>query len=138
MQQINDMGIVYDMLYSGGNIIDDESKSYRINDNLAKLYMCKTTHAYVISDQVYDIVLDSYKNINWDNPWNWTHHNEHRFNIDKWYTNNIQKRGNTYGIYPCLADQRSSFSDLLGRVSSFSMFERYNHIVETFKKNDKL
>tara|TARA_R110002012_G_scaffold125823_2_gene277497 strand:- start:5114 stop:5797 length:684 start_codon:yes stop_codon:yes gene_type:complete len=136
MQQIDKNNIPYDMLYLGGNLVGDENLAYRIDENLAKLHTCKTTASYVINSSAYDYILDTYDNIDWKDPWNWSQQNEGRYNIDKWYSNSLQSRNKTYGVYPCLAEQRDSFSDLMGRMSIFSMYEKWNRILE--KKNDKL
>ena len=136
MEQVEKNNIPYDMVYLGGNIVGDESLSYRIDSNLGKLHQCKTTHAYIINSRAYDYIINTYDNINWNDPWNWSQANESRYNIDKWYTTSLQDRNQTYGIYPCLAEQRDSFSDLMGRMSIFSMYERWNKILE--EKNDKL
>ena len=61
-------------------------------------------------------------------------HNPNRYNIDKWYTDNLQRRNKTYGVYPCLAEQRDSFSDLMNTMSIFSMYEKYNRILEKVNK----
>ena len=126
----------YDMLYLGGNLVGDENLAYRIDENLAKLHACKTTASYVIHSSAYDYILDTYDNIDWKDPWNWSQQNEGRYNIDKWYATSLQSRNKTYGVYPCLAEQRDSFSDLMGKMNIFSMYEKWNRILE--KKNDKL
>jgi len=136
MQQIEKNNIQYDMLYLGGNLVGDENLTYRIDENLAKLHACKTTASYVIHSSAYDYILDIYDNIDWKDPWNWSQQNEGRYNIDKWYATSLQSRNKTYGVYPCLAEQRDSFSDLMGKMSIFSMYEKWNRILE--KKNDKL
>ena len=124
------------MIYLGGNLVGDESLAYRIDNNLAKLNQCKTTQSYILHSSAYDYILDAYDNINWTDPWNWSQNNENRYNIDKWYSSNLQSRNKTYGVYPCVAEQRDSFSDLMGKMSIFSMYEKWNRILE--KKNDKL
>ena len=134
MKQIDKHNIDYDMLYLGGNIVGDESFSYRIDDNLASIYMCKTTHAYAIGSSAYDYIIDAYDNLDWDNNWNWSNSNPNRYNIDKWYNDNLQRRNKTYGVYPCLAEQRDSFSDLMNTMSIFSMYDKYNRILEKVNK----
>ena len=134
MKQIEKHDIDYDMLYLGGNVVGDESLSYRIDDNLASIHMCKTTHAYAIGSSAYDYIIDAYDNLDWDDDWNWSQSNPNRYNIDKWYTDNLQRRNKTYGVYPCLAEQRDSFSDLMNTMSIFSMYEKYNRILEKVNK----
>ena len=136
LQQLKDRNITYDMFYLGGNLTGKKNMSYRIDDNLAKLDGCKTTHAYAISSAAYDYVLNAYDDLDWDNPWNWSQGNQNRFNIDKWYTMNLQSRNNTYGVYPCVADQRHSYSDLLHRVSDITMRNRYNEVLHNDLTND--
>tara|TARA_B100000131_G_scaffold51593_1_gene46238 strand:- start:1766 stop:2440 length:675 start_codon:yes stop_codon:yes gene_type:complete len=134
MEQIEKHNIEYDMLYLGGNIVGDENLSYRIDDNLAKIYMSKTTHAYAIGSTAFDYIIDVYDNIDWEDQYNWSHGNEKRYNIDKWYTDNLQRRNKTYGVYPCVAEQRDSFSDLMNTMSIFSMYEKYNRILEKVER----
>jgi glycosyl transferase family 25 len=132
MNQLKKHNINYDMFYLGGHIVGDEKLSYRIDDNLAILFACKTTHAYAIGSSAYDYILNSYDNIDWSDLHNWTQH-ENRLNIDYWYSTKLQRRNKTYGVYPCLFEQRDSFSDLMGKMSIFSMYERYNKILQNKK-----
>ena len=95
--------------------------------------MRKTTHAYVLNESIYDIIIDAYSAIDWSNNHNWSQSNPNRLNIDVWLINNIQSRGNTYGVYPCLVEQRAGFSNLVGREMYVPMAEKWNSI---FKTND--
>ena len=78
------------------------------------------------------IILDAYKDINWNDSNNWNHSNPNRMNMDTWYKN-IQKLGNTYGEYPSLAEQRPSHSDLLNGFADYNLSKVYNEILEKTK-----
>ena len=127
--QLESKNLQYDMLYLGGNLLQDTTRNFRIDSNLAKLSYCKTTHAFAISESIYDIFLNSFKNLDWSNNNNWNHNNPDRFNIDMWYVKNIQQLGNVYGVYPCLAEQRESYSDLLNANSYIPMEQTWNNLL---------
>ena len=129
MDQLNKHDKDYDMLYFGGNVPDDKSLFSRVDENLSKVGFCKTTHAYVLNSTVFDLFLDTFDNIKWDDQKNWSPSNRYRCNIDVWYINNIQSRGKTYGVYPCLFNQRSNYSDLLNRSSDFVFNEKWDRVL---------
>ncbi len=106
ISQLESKNLSYDMLYLGGNLKQDKTKNFRIDSNLAVLTFCKTTHAFAISNSIYDKFLNAYESIDWNQYRNWHHSNPNRYNIDVWYINNRQCLGNTYGVYPCIAEQR--------------------------------
>lgn len=128
--QLKNRNISYDMLYLGANLRGNEN--HLIDKNLAKIVDAKAAHAYIINSSVYDIILDTYININWADLNNWHHHNEKRMNMDVWYRN-IQKLGNVYGVYPSLAEQRSGISDLLHKDCYYNLTNVYNQILERTK-----
>jgi glycosyl transferase family 25 len=130
MDQLNKYDKEYDMLYFGGNITEEKSLFSRVDDNLSKMSMCKTTHAYVLNSSMFGLIINSFDNIDWNDNWNWSQQNQHRFNIDKWYINNIHSRGKTYGVYPCLFNQRNNFSDLLNRNSDFVFNEKWDRVLK--------
>ena len=131
--QLTNQNLVYDLLYLGGNLNPDNTINYLIDDNLAKLTYCKTTHAYAINSSVYNKFINDFKNIDWGDNNNWFHGNQNRLNIDVWLYRNFQTLGNVYGVYPCLAEQRLSFSNLLNQESYFPMKENWNKLT---KQND--
>jgi len=135
ISQLEAKNLVYDMIYLGGNLEQDTLRNYNIDSNLAKISSCKTTHAFLINESVYDVLLDSFKDINWLEKTNWHHSNPNRYNIDVWYKNNIQSLGNVYGTFPCLAEQRASYSDLLKRVNYFPMATMWDTLLGG-SKND--
>lgn len=131
--QLNNVTTECDMFYLGGNVSDNTPSNYPIDTNLVKLGYCKTTHAYVLNESIYDIIIDAYSTVDWSNNYNWSQSNPNRLNIDVWLINNIQSRGNTFGVYPCLVEQRVGFSNLVGREMYVPMAEKWNSI---FKTND--
>lgn len=126
------------MLYLGGNATHqhdghDASMPYheRISDHLYRLGGSKTTHAYIVFESLYDLIISTYESIQW-------HPNEFRgdsrMNIDFWYLSRLHHhpdKFNIYGVYPALAGQRESYSDIMGRVMYFDLFEKYNKMLET-------
>lgn len=129
MEQLLRYYNAYDMLYLGGNVPEDKSLFKRIDENLSQISICKTTHAYVISNYAFKPFLNHFDNIDWEDSWNWSQSNEQRCNIDKWYINNIHSKGRTFGVYPCLFNQRSNHSDLLHRNSDFVFSEKWDRIL---------
>jgi hypothetical protein len=119
------------MLYLGANLRGEDNRL--IDSNLALISAAKTTHAYIINSSVYDIVLDTYANCQWLDGIEWLHSNPDRLNIDIFYMRMIQSRGNTYGVYPSVADQRSSYSDLLHSNYYYNLTNTYNKILNNTK-----
>ena len=128
MRQLEYHNLQFDILYLGANLRGNENKL--IDGNLAKIVEAKAGHAYVLSSTVYDFIIDAYKDIDFDDMNNWHHHNENRMNIDVWYKN-VQALGNAYGVYPSLADQRPSYSNLEKTFCDFNISQIYNKILET-------
>jgi hypothetical protein len=91
-----------------------------IDQNLLKLNYVKTAHAYAVKSTVFDTIIAGYDNVDWNNQWNWSLSNDNRLTIDIWYVNNIQKKYNVYGIYPGLAQQRTSYSDIIYDIAGES------------------
>ena len=117
----------------------------KIDSNLYALGGCKTTHAYIIFESVYDKIISEFENIDWDDINVWQGNN--RMNIDYWYLSrlfhdgyskhdNINHRKFTpYGVYPCIAGQRESYSDIQHKTEAFiDMPKQWNQMLE--KLND--
>ena len=113
----------------------------KIDSNLYELGGCKTTHAYIIFESVYDKIINAFENINWDDHNTW--HGDNRMSIDFWYLAKIQHDGydeyadikhrqfTPYGIYPCIAGQRESYSDIQNRQEDFlDMPKRWNEMLK--------
>lgn len=102
----------FDMFYLGYHI----NKGYKHDINLLKLESGLTTHAYIINEKIYDVVIDNILKENWNNKKNLNEFEKPFFNnnlltIDKFYAEKIHdKRKNTYAIYPLLCIQRPEFS----------------------------
>ena len=79
--QLKKHNLTYDLLYLGGNLNPDNKINYLIDDNLAKLTYCKTTHSYALNSTVYDKFLNFFKNVNWSDMNNWSSSNSNRLNI---------------------------------------------------------
>lgn len=125
--QLEHAGLSYHMLYFSANLRGDQN--HLIDSNLAKIVSAKAAHAYILDNSTYDFILDAYSDINWSLDWNWTHTNPNRMNMDVWYKN-IQAYGHTYGVYPSLAEQRHSYSDLINEECYYNLSAVYNKILE--------
>ncbi len=102
----------FDMFYLGYHI----NKGYKYDINLLKLESGLTTHAYIINEKIYDIVIENILKNNWNLKENLNEFEKPFFNndlltIDKFYAKEIHdKRKNSYAIYPLLCNQRPEFS----------------------------
>ena len=130
INQLNDNKLDCDILYFSANLYGNGNSL--IDNNLAKISSAKAAHAYVVSSSVFDIILNAFKDIDWNDPYNWNPSNPNRMNMDTWYKN-IQQLGNTYGTYPSLAEQRPSHSDLLNKHVAYNLSTVYNEILEKTK-----
>ena len=128
MEQLEKNKLEYDMLYFSANLYG--AGNTLIDDNLAKIKSAKAGHAYVVSKNVYDTIIDAFRDIDWGDLNNWHHGNPNRMNMDTWYKN-IQQLGNTYGIYPSIAEQRKGLSDLINMDLYYGISEKYNKFLKT-------
>lgn len=148
-KQIKDNNIKPDFLFLGGNLTTPpDGKFYestmkyhrKIDENLYFLGGCKTTHAYIIYESAYDTIINGLDETDWDDPTEFR--GDQRKSIDFWYLSrifhegynehgNIEHRSLTpYGVYPCLADQRISYSDIQNRkLPSMGMVAKWNKLL---------
>ncbi len=144
--QIEIHNISPDFLYLGGYLTSPPDMSglkyhSKIDSNLYALGGCKTTHAYIIFESVYDKIISEFENIDWDDPNVWR--GDDRMSIDFWYlskihhdgydhTGNITQREFTpYGVYPCITGQRKSYSNIQNKKLSFlDTPSRWNNMLE--------
>ena len=96
------------MLYLGFSIVREDPYEDTGIDNLKKLIKGHTTHAYILSESFYDIVIDKIRQCYCE--------------IDICYVKMQQKYENIYGIFPCLITQRESYSDILNRNVNYKKF----------------
>lgn len=146
--QIKNNDIKPDFLFLGGRLtVPPNGKSEspmkyhkKIDENLYFLGGCKTTHAYIIYESAYDTIIDGLAGTDWNNPNEFR--GNHRKNIDYWYMSRIFHEGykefgdiehrslNPYGVYPCLADQRVSYSNIQNKMSpSFGLVSKWNKML---------
>jgi len=122
---------------SGNRYVKNDMKYHRrIDYNLYELGGCKTTHAYIVFESAYDEIINAFENINWDHPNTW--HGDYRMSIDFWYLARIHHDGyditkdlssrkfTPYGIYPCMAGQRDSYSDIQNEQSFNDLPKRWD------------
>jgi len=125
---------------SGNRYSKNDMKYHQhIDDNLYELGGCKTTHAYIIFESAYDEIINTFTDIDWDNPNTWL--GDDRMSIDFWYLTRIHHNGynitkdlssrkfTPYGIYPCIAGQRESYSDIQHNSWYFDMPERWDQML---------
>jgi GR25 family glycosyltransferase involved in LPS biosynthesis len=130
LDQLKNNNLSYDLLYFGGRITGERGAEI-VDKNLLRVFGVKTVHAYAVNERVYDFIIDSFDKINWNEPNNWLLSNKDRLSVDVWYMNKIQSKGNSYGIYPAIFQQRTSHSDLLDRVGGEELWnveESWNNV----------
>lgn len=89
----------YDLLYFSGNHLhplQDVGKKF-----LKRTSGTLTCHAYCINSKIFDFLLDDMMRVG--------------IEIDNYYINKIQSRGNCYVVQPGLVTQAPSYSDILQR-----------------------
>ena len=107
----------YDVLLIGALIKDNH---YTIlNKDLIKVNYSQCTHAYIIKNHYYDILLDNYKK---SMKLKKKYPNNHNYNIDC-YTNVLQKKDKWYCFTPILATQIDGYSD------NFNQIRNYENII---------
>jgi GR25 family glycosyltransferase involved in LPS biosynthesis len=115
----------YDMFYLGGNL--KGSSNVRVDENLVRLDNVKTTHAYAISDTIYDVFIDAIEGIDdIDNPFYWAGPekmvtNPNRYNVDYWYSQNIHPLYKVYGVFPMLCSQRAGHSNISNNFQDYQL-----------------
>jgi hypothetical protein len=71
---------------------------------------CSTTHAYLLRDSVYDLLLEKLPTAN--TIWTWV--SRHRA-IDRWYYRNLARYFNVCAVSPSVINQQGGFSDITQR-----------------------
>ena len=97
-----------DMLYLGFSIMRDNTYEDTDIANLKKMIKGHTTHAYILYESFYDIIIDNIQQCQCE--------------IDICYVKMQQKYENIYGIFPCLITQRESYSDILNRNVNYKKY----------------
>jgi hypothetical protein len=72
---------------------------------------CSTTHAYLLKQSAYDILLEKLPTA--DTIWHWI--SRHRA-IDRWYYRNLARYFNVCAVSPALINQQGGFSDITQRL----------------------
>lgn len=122
-QQMESSNIEYDMFYLGGNVKGvDNSK---IDANLVELNSVKCAHAYIITDTVYDVIIDIIEQGNINDNWSWNSQNYDRLNLDYRYYRDISPNYNVYGVWPMLAKQAEGYSDVNGGFHDYKLDEKW-------------
>lgn len=86
----------WDMLYLGGS---HRERPVKVNDHILRVTKTLTTHAYILRDTMYHLVIDNFKSF--------------RQPVDCYYAD-WQKDHHVYITNPPLAWQRGGYSDIAG------------------------
>lgn len=78
--------------------------------SLCAVYGCSTTHAYILRDSTYDLLLN--KLPDHDSIWSWI--SRHRA-VDRWYYRNLARYFKVCAVSPALINQQGGFSDITQR-----------------------
>lgn len=81
---------------------------------LARIYGCKCTHAYIVNAPLRDWLLDQLPDES--TIWNWLSVNRA---IDRWYLSTLGKYFQVLAVSPSLIRQNDDFSDIVGRVTTY-------------------
>lgn len=131
-QQIESNNLTPHMLYLGGNLNTGfERNISKIDNNLFKINGAKATHSYIIYSNLYDVILEKYKNIDINDINTWRGPN--RANIDFYYVSEIHmnKKYNIYGCYPCLTDQIFDYSNIECKMVKYDLARSWNLILSS-------
>jgi GR25 family glycosyltransferase involved in LPS biosynthesis len=81
---------------------------------LARLYGCKCTHAYIVNAPVRDWILGQLPDES--TIWSWLAVNRA---IDRWYLSTLGKHFKVLAVSPSIILQKDDFSDIVGRVTHY-------------------
>jgi GR25 family glycosyltransferase involved in LPS biosynthesis len=81
---------------------------------LARIYGCKCTHAYIVNAPLRDWLLDQLPDES--TIWSWLAVNRA---IDRWYLSMLGRRFQVLAVSPSIIRQSDDFSDILGGVSDY-------------------
>ena len=100
----------YAMLYLGGNIL---KPFYQETDHLARLQHCQSTHSYAINKKYLDTIIQFLE--------------KQPYIIDVLYANYVVPQLPSYIIYPMVAIQRTSYSNIEKQEMTYDIpIARYN------------
>lgn len=81
---------------------------------LARLYGCKCTHAYIVNAKLRDWLLDQLPDES--TIWSWLAVNRA---IDRWYLSTLGTCFQVLAVSPSIIRQKDDFSDIVGRVTHY-------------------
>jgi GR25 family glycosyltransferase involved in LPS biosynthesis len=106
-QQIDQIENIYGLLYLVGNHGRNPKTKKQVSQNLIMTRHTLTTGSYIISDKAMDLVLENIKG--------------YKREIDVFYIEHIQQKLPCFFIYPHLAGQVSSYSDIAQRDVNYKL-----------------
>lgn len=103
----------FDLFYLGGNVcLCNYRDMTNVANNIVKIKGILTTHAYIISSDAYDILINIFNNPSLK----LTKHTA----LDNYYINYVQNRGRSYVLNPRIAYQRAGFSYIENSYQDYS------------------
>ena len=81
----------------------------------------KTTHAYILNENMYDVIIDLFDSKGIHNSPSWNGSDPNRLNIDYRYATDLSPNYRVYGVWPMLAKQAAGISDLDGNFHEIVM-----------------
>ena len=126
MLQLQNLGIDYDMFYLGGNVKGTQNK--KVSNNLVKLNNVKTTHAYIVTEKMYNTILNIFDSRGIHKSPSWDGSDSNRLNIDFRYATDLAPYYNVYGVWPMLAKQAAGISDLDGKFHEYKLDEKWEKL----------
>ena len=124
--QLQNLGIDYDMFYLGGNVKGTQNK--KVSNNLVKLNNVKTTHAYIVTEKMYNTILNIFDSRGIHKSPSWDGSDSNRLNIDFRYATDLAPYYNVYGVWPMLAKQAAGISDLDGKFHEYKLDEKWEKL----------
>lgn len=108
----------YDILYLGCNPLS----GWKYRHNMLKVIEAYATHAYLVSERIYDLILDNMNKDWWENPSikgekGYSEKSKTNDVFNRFY---INTRGNSYCIYPMICHQKPGYSSTLNTMVDFT------------------
>ena len=124
--QLKESNLTYDMFYLGGNVKGNTNK--KVDSNLVRLDNVKTTHAYIVNENMYDVIIDLFDSKGIHNSPSWNGSDPNRLNIDYRYATDLSPNYRVYGVWPMLAKQAAGISDINGNFHDYKLDEKWEKL----------
>ena len=94
--------------------------------SLHEVFGCNCAHAYVVNKRMRDHLLSQLPKK--DSIWTWLARNRA---IDRWYLHTLGRKFKVVALSPCLVQQASGFSDIVGRKIDYLKSSRHQVAIPT-------